>query len=331
MALVALAGLVEIAPWWPTAGGEGSDLPVRLSGLRCGLEAHGRDCGDRIDQVDHPAAHKRWHREAAVNAARRSEQKLGKLQKELQQKGQAWDSWVLEMRAKYAKEHTRHRAEQARLVQEIKELEAQTQAAYLQVQASALQQQVPKEAVAAPPPLEWESEMDIDDELTEEQTRVELARILGRSGAAGKDVPTTPPRHPGTAPRSPAYGPGPPGLAPDPTPLRVATDVYPSPSGSAGENGGPDAWPGVPDPRAPLHARETPHGQSSLAGKLSDKRRAYRSAMGPFGLTRMAPEDSGAVAPATGPQTKPDAGQHFIDDDNEELHAAASPGFGNME
>ena len=36
---------------------------------------------------------------------------------------------------------------------QLKELEAQTQAAYLQVQASALQQQVPKEAVAAP--LRW--------------------------------------------------------------------------------------------------------------------------------------------------------------------------------
>ncbi|CAE7817460.1 unnamed protein product [Symbiodinium sp. CCMP2592] len=41
--------------------------------------------------------------QGAVNAARRFEQKLAKSRKELLQKGQAWDSWVLQMRSSYHK------------------------------------------------------------------------------------------------------------------------------------------------------------------------------------------------------------------------------------
>eukprot|EP00439_Symbiodinium_sp_Y106_P026261 s2637_g3.t1 len=237
----------------------------------------------------------------AVNSARRLEQRLSKLQKEMLQKGQAWDSWVLEMRAAYAKEHDRHKAEQTRLTAEIRD-------------------------------LEWEGDMEIDEELTEDQTRLELERILGRAQGPVGPAPSTPPRRPGTVPRSPSHTAG--GTIPTPggSPPAATADAYPSPPETSSRMGGDGPAAGLTNPRSMPVVSESTTVPTSLANKLSEKRRAYRSAMGPFGLTRLVgarSTDDGLGGPDTGRTSAVDTGP-LIDDDNEELNTA-SPGFGNME
>ena len=268
--------------------------------------------------------------QSAVNSARRLEQRLHKLKKEVLQKGQAWDSWVFEMRSAYAKQHERHRAEQRRLAAEIQDLENQTQAAYLQVQQAALHQQLPKQDAAPPPPLEWEMDMDVDADLTEEQTRQELARMLGRGPSEGTTTaPATPPPNNGTMPRTPTR-PAPLGSGLSPA---ATVDAYREPPSMETGTTGSEAPGGLLDPRGPPQQREPTSGQSTLAGKLSDKRRAYRSAMGPFGLAPRPDNPPAAKVSDAGPAPglRLDTGQgRLIDDDNEELRSA-SPGFGNME
>eukprot|EP00439_Symbiodinium_sp_Y106_P087027 s8_g38.t1 len=259
----------------------------------------------------------------AVNSARRLEQRLSKLQKEMLQKGQAWDSWVLEMRAAYAKEHDRHKAEQTRLTAEIRDLEVQ------HVQHTALHRQP---GAAAPPPLQWEGDMEIDEELTEDQTRLELERILGRAQGPVGPAPSTPPRRPGTAPRSPSHTAGGPIPATGGSPPAATADAYPSPPETSSRMGGDGPATGLTDPRSIPVVPESATVPTSLANKLSEKRRAYRSAMGPFGLTRLAgarSTDDVLGGPDTGRTSAVDTGP-LIDDDNEELNTA-SPGFGNME
>ena len=222
--------------------------------------------------------------QSAVNAARRLEQKLARTQKEMLQKGQAWDSWVLQMRTSYQKEFERHQSEQRRLAQEIQDLEDQTQTAYAQVQLCATHQPALTKA-EAPPPLAWEMNMEVEEELTEAQTRAELQRILRTPPPPGL---STPPRAPGTAPRTPTR---------------------------------------VPDGLAPMEV-----GITTLAEKLSDKRRAYRSAMAPFGVCRGADgADFPPKAEDRNVRTTTAVGQVLLDDDGDGLLAAQSPGFGNLE
>ena len=267
--------------------------------------------------------------QSAVNAARRLEQKLARTQKEMLQKGQAWDSWVLQMRTSYQKEFERHQSEQRRLAQEIRDLEDQTQTAYAQVQLCATHQPALTKA-EAPPPLAWEKNMEVEEELTEAQTRAELQRILRTPPPPGL---STPPRAPGTAPRTPTRIPD--GLAPMEVgiPASGPEDPYPSPGPDGGsEVPGQAGSQGPRDPRHPAVARERLVGQTTLAEKLSDKRRAYRSAMAPFGVCRGADgADFPPKAEDRNVRTTTAVGQVLLDDDGDGLLAAQSPGFGNLE
>ncbi|CAE7316773.1 unnamed protein product [Symbiodinium sp. CCMP2592] len=266
--------------------------------------------------------------QGAVNAARKLEQKLAKTQKEMLQKGQAWDSWVLSMRSSYQKEYERHRAEQRRLSLEIKDLEEQTQFAYSQVQLCATHK-VP--TAAAPPPLDWEipGVEEALPELTEDQTRAELQRILAKAPPGL----TTPTRAETTAPRSPtgnaaptatsAMEVSPPAAAPrDP----YITTMPPTPA----PHGAPGKTMGLIDPRQPL-PQDRATAPSALADKLSEKRRAYRSAMAPFGYVRKPDVDNMDRAALSSERTGRDTGQLFVDDDYDDLQAMPSPGFGAMD
>eukprot|EP00439_Symbiodinium_sp_Y106_P037793 s1315_g4.t1 len=308
--------------WWPGTWRSPRSRPDsqdnRGRGSQTTFPAYDADWRRSAEMMEVPTAHPKASTPSAsgivkevqnaVNAARRLEQRLMKTQKEMLQKGQAWDSWVLEMRATYAKESDRHKAEQARLLSELRDLEAQTQAAYSQVQHVALHRQ---QESAPPPPLQWETNMEVDEDLTEDQTRQELERILGRSSTA----------------------PGPPGLLASTSPPPVTTDAYPVPTETSFSTVPVDTKPALPDPRAPPAAPEAVPAASTLASKLSEKRKAYRTAMGPFGLlrpstTQLTAEGTNAIS-RTNPLDSGQAG-HLIDDDNEELNAA-SPGFSNME
>jgi len=264
----------------------------------------------------------------AINAARKAEQRLQKLQKEQLQRGQAWDGWVLKMREQYAKELERYKSEQNKLASEIADLEAQTRAAYLQVQDAAMHQQA---GPAPPPPLEWESAMDVED-LTEEQTRAELTRILQKVPSVTSRSLMTPPRGTGAAPHTPARA----GVTPEPAAHETsAADIYPSPlSASPGIPPAMSMPPGLADPRTSSLPTESA-GQSALACKLSGKRKALRQALAPFGVgkpLRGQEEEEGGMAPDAIAMVPPDPGGPLIDDDHEELAAASrSPGFGRLE
>ncbi|CAE7272624.1 unnamed protein product [Symbiodinium sp. CCMP2456] len=248
--------------------------------------------------------------QAAINHARKIEQRLHKLQKESLQKGNAWDAWVREMRLTYAKELERHRGEQKRLAADIRELEDLTHAAYVSVQQAALHQRAAEKA--EPPPLEWEEAMEIDDDLTEDQTRAELRRMIQAAEVTPKRGTGAPPHSP---PRSSAW----PGT--EEAPMTAVTDVYPTPPGLADTVARANAVNAL-DPRTPV--APSSHGQSALAAKLSDKRRACRQAMAPFGLGRTgttpAP-DPGQEPPGAMP---PEIRTGLIHDDPDEL-AASGP------
>ena len=278
----------------------------------------------------------------AINQARKQEHRLQKLQRESLQRGQAWDAWVLKMRASYAKEHDRHQKEQKRLATEIKEAEELTLAAYSQVQDAALRQQ--RAALAAPPPpMEWESAMEVEDSLTEEQQREELKRMLARADAAR--APKTPRRGTGAAPITPPGSASAESLMEISTPPPASADSYPSPPGLSAPTPPVETAAVRLDPREP--AMEAPsQGQSALAGKLSERRRSLRKAMEPFGLGRpvkdVPPSDApavpdGATAPASHPTANNqvpnplDPGGRLLDDDPDELATARSPGFGSLE
>ena len=264
--------------------------------------------------------------QSAINHARKLETRLQKIRKELLQKGRSWDAFVVKMRKAYATEQQRFQAEQQRLSGEISELEAQTQEAYSQVQHAALHQSSQRSGTQVPEPLAWESAMEVEEEhLTDAQMQAELGRILKAARAT-----TTPKRGTGVPPMSPAGGRAgpPPGFVENVGP----SDLYPTPPGSAPAKGS-----GPADPRAPALASValpasdgTSHGPS-LGEKLSEKRRACRSAIAPFGGARhdrpVMPE------PTEDASTKPvSAPPNIVDDDQDELDAGApSPGFGRLD
>ncbi|CAE7890928.1 unnamed protein product [Symbiodinium necroappetens] len=254
--------------------------------------------------------------QSAINQARKLEGRLKKLQKEALQKGRSWDAWVLKMRNSYAREHERHQNEQRRLAADIKEAEDMTMAAYLQVQDAAFKQQrSTKEAI--PPPLAWESAMEVEQEQPDMPTRQELERMLQIVQTRRGDH-STPPRPTGAAPLTPPgisqgyrmdLSPGPP----------VTSDGYPTPpSRSPAPTSATTAGPA--DPRAPPAADLPSKGQSALSAKLSEKRRSMRQAMAPFGIGKKPATAQGhdetntTLEEAARP---PD--QALIDDDPDEL------------
>ncbi|CAE7899577.1 unnamed protein product [Symbiodinium necroappetens] len=242
--------------------------------------------------------------QAAINQARKVEQRLHQLQQESLKKGNAWDTWVREMRSTYARELERHRAEQKRLATDIRELEEMTHAAYVNVQQAAMHQKAVERI--EPPPLEWEEAMEIDDDLTEEQTRNWGSSPFSDSGS----------RMAGTE-----------------RDALAVSDAYPTPPGLADAVVRAHAANAL-DPRAMPNAPS--QGQSALAAKLSDKRRACRQAMAPFGLGRLSP-DATVEPPAAPSDARPsEPRQGIIHDDPDELVASGlpgdhSPGLGKLE
>ena len=264
--------------------------------------------------------------QSAINQARKLETRLQKLQKEALQKGRSWDAWVLRMRTSYSRESERHQSEQRRLAAEIREVEELTMAAYLQVQDAAFKQQRASQE-AVPPPLEWESAMEVEPTPADLPTRQELERML-RIVTARQTGQSTPPRPTGAAPLTPPgtardfqmdVSPGPP----------VTSDGYPTPPSTPA----PHSASGIgvpPDPRAPAAPELPSRGQSALAAKLSEKRRSMRHAMAPFGLGKTAPApESHTEGTNTAETARPTDGT-LIDDDPDEL-AGISPGFGSLE
>ena len=256
----------------------------------------------------------------AINAARKLEQRLQKARSELLQRGRAWDSWVLNMRTAYAKEQERHASVQRRLNSEIAEMEASVKEAYMKVQFAALHQSGSASSSQVPQPLEWESAMDIDSNLSHEQMQAEMHRMIHQ--AATMDGSSTPTRGTGVPPRTPVrVAPGDPSgsLASD-----VPIDPYPTPPGF-GATPGAQASLDIRTPAPPGLETTSAHGPT-LAEKLSDKRRSHRSALAPFGIR---PRGSSNEAEDAN-QVFPGVGTTLLDDDNEEL-SAVSPGLGRMD
>ncbi|OLQ09259.1 hypothetical protein AK812_SmicGene7123 [Symbiodinium microadriaticum] len=254
------------------------------------------------------------------DASRKLEQRLQKARSELLQRGRAWDSWVLNMRTAYAKEQERHASVQRRLNSEIAEMEASVKEAYMKVQFAALHQSGSASSSQVPQPLEWESAMDIDSNLSHEQMQAEMHRMIHQ--AATMDGSSTPTRGTGVPPRTPVrVAPGDPSgsLASD-----VPIDPYPTPPGF-GATPGAQASLDIRTPAPPGLETTSAHGPT-LAEKLSDKRRSHRSALAPFGIR---PRGSSNEAEDAN-QVFPGVGTTLLDDDNEEL-SAVSPGLGRMD
>ena len=212
----------------------------------------------------------------AINAARKLEQRLQKARSELLQRGRAWDSWVMNMRTAYAKEQERHVSAQRRLNSEIAEMEASVKEAYMKVQFVALHQSGTASSSQVPQPLEWESAMDIDSNLSHEQMQAEMHRMIQQ--AATMDGSSTPTRGTGVPPRTPVrVAPGDPSgfLAPD-----VPIDPYPTPPGF-GATPGAQASLDIRTPAPPGLDATSAHGPT-LAEKLSDKRRFAPFSPGSF-------------------------------------------------
>jgi len=284
----------------------------------------------------------------AVNQARRVDQKLAKMRAEQLQKSQCWDKFRADVRQAVAREKGRYEADQKRMAQEIVELEEMQSAMYKQVTHVALESHSGKAPSLGIPEGCSHSMMDIDVGLEPSPTRdalelsdpdfaVELQRILGEAQKRGLHAApfSTPPRRssaplpmtpPSTslraipedpymiAPAAAHFGCGTVATTPPPTTTGIPLDAH---GGSAARAA--DQESAGMEPNA-----------SPVSEKLRRKRQEVRQALAPFGLAHKA-----AHPPAPPGLTPGDTGgpvSHFLeDDDEEELDAATSPGFGKLE
>eukprot|EP00439_Symbiodinium_sp_Y106_P070171 s575_g12.t1 len=304
--------------------------------------------------------------QAAVNTARRLDQKLAKLRAETIKLSQSWNEYVTQETQAYNKEKSRHESDQRRIAAEIQDLEQQQMAAYYQVRHVASTSGKDSEVPSPAPVTDLESQlaidaMDIADGWTDESLGADLARIMaatvpapGLAPSPGPPtftpqrptnaVPRTPVGHSGPAPSPAENGEGKPGLlhAPGADPYLVSPGMAhfgmpPATPPAASRTFGGGAAPGNGDVLpvvAPVDIAGMKTRLSPLSERLSLRRRETRQALAPFGLAhRAAPACAGDAAPPAHPDTGQSTPGGLIYDDEElgATAAPASPGLGNLE
>jgi len=272
-----------------------------------------------------------------LNHARKVEQKLNKARAEMSRKSQAWDAYVVRMQQSYAKEKKRHVSEQERLSRDIGDLDAELHSAYALVKQTVLEEAKPgvgtdRAAMVA----EWEALMQVDEE-GDSHLGAELKRILEHSEqSAPASAATTPARRTGVPPMTPA------------PPLRPRIKDTEDDTGTSPRFGAPLEYPTPPTGPSPVRAASPPkvrgenggdvalsmgdaeYGHVGLADRISEKRRATRSALAPFGVVREAPMEALTATRAGRPPPEP--GACLLDDDADELtEGHPSPGLGKLE
>ena len=304
----------------------------------------------------------------AVNSARKLDSKVARLRKELSDGRLQWDAYVSDLKAALRTEKARYLQGQERLTKELSvatELQAQ---AYQQLSffQQSPQEHGPVATEIADDPTEWNEilrDLDAPADQTDTAALGKLFQALQKAGFSAeppeKPAPVTPQRRTAQAlPHTPphavktASGTGrtsPPALGSPPT-VSVSKDPYmsspglahfgiPSPASNPVGNGsmGPAAT-AAAEARDECVPAEGP-GMPGLAERLSERRRAKRSALAPFGVARTGPQEATAnattaqeEAATTGVEMAPVAAI-LEDDDTDELEEldTASPGFGNLE
>ena len=158
--------------------------------------------------------------QAAVNTARRLDQKLAKLRAETIKLSQSWNEYVTQETQAYNKEKSRHESDQRRIAAEIQDLEQQQMAAYYQVRHVASTSGKDSEVPSPAPVTDLESQlaidaMDIADGWTDESLGADLARIMAATVPAPGLAPSpgpptfTPQRPTNAVPRMPVGHSGP--------------------------------------------------------------------------------------------------------------------------
>eukprot|EP00439_Symbiodinium_sp_Y106_P078406 s158_g17.t1 len=150
--------------------------------------------------------------QAAVNLARRLDQKISKLRAEALKRTQSWNDYVVKVQKAYAKEKARAESDQRRIALDLRELEQQQVAAYYQVRHVATTSGPGAPQQQALSTVAWEAQLVEDAmDVTEEGDATlgaELARIMNATrpllGPGGAELPAvvTPKRPPTTAPRT---------------------------------------------------------------------------------------------------------------------------------
>eukprot|EP00439_Symbiodinium_sp_Y106_P076474 s1401_g15.t1 len=195
--------------------------------------------------------------------------------------------------------------------------------------------------------------MDVEDEVTDADLGTELARILGSSvpSVVNGALAVTPRRSTGGGPMTPVAGaPASARKEQGPTPEQffVSHDPYHASPGLAhfGIQSLPVPPSGLPPPpglASPALEKSVPaeradttteNGIVTLPERLSEKRRAARQALAPFGIPRTTATPAEATTDAVAAASDSAPGfrnVNFVDDDTQEELREASPGFGTLE
>ncbi|CAE7807581.1 unnamed protein product [Symbiodinium sp. CCMP2592] len=306
--------------------------------------------------------------QAAVNTARKHENRVGRLQKELDNGKLQWDAYVQEMKDTLRKEKARFVQEQNRLTAAVQDAKDQQTEAYAQLQQAFLtgtRPQAKADKGIAEDLAEWNEVMTGMEEAQSSTGGVNIAALVdalkqagipmpGLEDPSGK-APTTPPRRP---PEMPATTP--PASPRTAAPSRLSAEAATTPSPTRTKDpymSSPSlAHFGIPSPRpAPVETPSTgttgqknqeseasttggPMGScenspTPLAERLAAKRKVTRAAMAPFGVAR----GEGPFGPAGEPKEDARTKGTELDtitldvDDSEELLSSASPGLGKLE
>ena len=306
----------------------------------------------------------------SLTSARKADGKVRRIQEDKKKKQRQWSQWVLEQKAKFAKQRKQYEEDLQRLDQELAETTAQGTAAALRVKEIVLG------GAAAIQPQESVPETDVEwERLMAEDMIVETAGFYHAAMQAAKNLDSAPvsagAENPGGEGAPPTGRPvdasythaSPAATLRDPymaSPAAGPTAIHREtlgrpPHGSAAHEGlggsGPPITPtrGTPGPaRTPQSTRPTPPPAApvevgtGLADRLSAKRSERRGAMAPFGrpLNSKGPKEKLDVEEANHSEERhheTDAaptgpGPGIIDDDADELDVGMpSPGFGSLE
>ena len=302
--------------------------------------------------------------QSAVNFARKLDSRVTKLQREYADRQLLWDSYVHEMKQMLQKEKSRFVQEQQATAQALQEAQSAQAQAYAQLQQSlgggapdpaGMDQEAECE--------EWQAmlhSLESQPGPSSGACLQQLTQALVAAGVPldtpGRTAPTTPPRRaaytlPMTPPASSrmhsgsqSHASGQDGFSLEPllqkdpymqSPSLAHFGVPISPAAAA------VAPPGLPSPvpdgtvaeaSRPVENKDLTDqsGGPSLSERLSEKRRAKRAAMAPFGVEsrRIIPTPAPAEPGALRERCMPTA---LVDDDGEEELDTASPGLGNLE
>ena len=302
--------------------------------------------------------------QSAVNFARKLDSRVTKLQREYADRQLLWDSYVHEMKQMLQKEKSRFVQEQQATAQALQEAQSAQAQAYAQLQQSlgggapdptGMDQEAECE--------EWQAmlhSLESQPGPSSGACLQQLTQALVAAGVPldtpGRTAPTTPPRRaaytlPMTPPASSRMHSGSQGHASGQDGLSLEPLLQKDPymqSPSLAHFGVPISPavaaavpPGLPSPvpdgtvaeaSRPVENKDLTDqsGGPSLSERLSEKRRAKRAAMAPFGVEsrRIIPTPVPAEPGALRERCMPTA---LVDDDGEEELDTASPGLGNLE